>query len=146
MTTTYSGTVSSNGEKTTKRSNTVLYFLDPTICTAPSNVLISSIYAENIAYEIDEYITYNDKLYKCITAHTSTPVFDANKWNEAKEEVVTLTSVALSSFDIPFSFSMGREHCIHNMQIQTDLAYDCMNIGYITIYEQNAKFELNGQF
>lgn len=39
-------------------------------------------YEEDKFYMLDDIVVYDDKFYKCITAHTATATFDTTKWSE----------------------------------------------------------------
>ena len=39
-------------------------------------------YAPNTSYNVGDIVIYNNKIYKCITAYTSTSTFDDTKWEE----------------------------------------------------------------
>lgn len=42
----------------------------------------NQIYEVGKSYKINDLVVYNDKWYKCITAHTATSTFDTTKWTE----------------------------------------------------------------
>lgn len=39
-----------------------------------------SMWATSTMYDVDDVVIYNDLIYQCITAHTSTNIFDPTKW------------------------------------------------------------------
>lgn len=39
-------------------------------------------YVPNTSYNVGDIVIYDNKIYKCITAHTSTSIFDDTKWEE----------------------------------------------------------------
>lgn len=44
-------------------------------------------------YEVDDIVVYNNIVYKCITAHTSTSTFDGTKFTQLTYELATDTEV-----------------------------------------------------
>jgi hypothetical protein len=49
-------------------------------------------------YEVDDIVVYNNIVYKCITAHTSTSTFDATKFTQLTYELATDTEVVNGIF------------------------------------------------
>lgn len=47
----------------------------------------------NTNYEVDDIVVYNNIVYKCITAHTSTSTFDDTKFTQLTYELATDTEV-----------------------------------------------------
>ncbi len=45
-------------------------------------IINATAYSTSSTYAVGDYCFYSSKLYKCITAVTSTEAFDSNKWEE----------------------------------------------------------------
>lgn len=46
-------------------------------------------YAPNTSYNVGDIVIYDNKIYRCITSHTSTATFDDTKWEKIGDEVFT---------------------------------------------------------
>lgn len=53
-------------------------------------------YAPNTSYNVGDIVIYDDKIYRCITAHTSTSTFDSTKWQKIGDEVFIGATSSLS--------------------------------------------------
>lgn len=50
--------------------------------SASESVKGLDFYTSGVSYEVNDIVVYDNKIYKCITAHTSTNEFDSTKWTE----------------------------------------------------------------
>lgn len=53
-------------------------------------------YEANKNYSVGDIVIYSSKIYRCITAHTSTSTFDDTKWGKIGDEVFTGATSSLS--------------------------------------------------
>ena len=62
-----------------------------------------SYWAASTSYAVDDIVVYDDKIYRCSTAHTSSSTFDDTKWTEisasSSSSSVDNNTVALLHFD-----------------------------------------------
>ena len=60
-------------------------------------------WASSTDYALNDQVVYNDKIYKCSTAHTSTSTFDATKWTE----ISAGSGGGISTYTTGTSYSTG---------------------------------------
>lgn len=79
-------------------------------------------YEANKNYNVGDIVIYDDKIYRCITAHTSTATFDSTKWEE-------ISSGGISNWQASTSYSVG-DIVIYNGNL-----YRCVNANNSSVFQ-----------
>jgi hypothetical protein len=104
---------------------------------------------ENTAYAEENIVIYNDVLYKCITAHTSSDTFDITKWEALDAELIPQDlekaikyNAALLFYESPAGknlFAKSSENLGGASSKGTNYSFEEMRQYYMKTYEQYRK-------
>jgi hypothetical protein len=84
--------------------------------------MIAPMYDDTATYDVGDIVTYESKLYKCITAIATPETFDPTKWEAttASEDILTLQNVqGYDEYDETQTYAVG-DYAIYN-----NIVYEC---------------------